>query len=99
MIGTKVFEGRASFGYCTYKWFWIIRVFKTNSYTSKELMNRAVLHFQNIVCITMWFVVMCSNYFKWNLSKEQTIINLSAMLLVIVHLYLILCTYCYIVLQ
>ena len=56
MIGTKVFEGRASFGYCTYKWFWIIRVFKTNSYTSKELMNRAVLHFQNIVCITMWFV-------------------------------------------
>ena len=76
MIGTKVFEGRASFGYCTYKRFWIIRVFKTNSYTSKELMNRAVIHFQNIVCITMWFVVMCSNYFKWNLSQEQTIINL-----------------------
>ena len=55
-------------------------------------MNRAVLHFQNIVCIAMWSVVTCSNYFKWNLSKEQTVINLSFML-VNVHLYLILCTY------
>ena len=42
---------------------------------------RAILSFQNIVYIAMWFIVMYSNCLEWNLSQEQTIINLSAMLL------------------
>ena len=37
----------------------------------------------------MWPLVMYSNCLEWNLLKEQ-MVNLSAMLLVKVHLYLIL---------
>ena len=63
-------------------------------------MNRAVIHFQNIVCITMWFVVMCSNYFKWNLSKEQTIINLFCYVVSnCAFVFNIMYVYCYTVLQ
>ena len=38
----------------------------------------------------MWFLVMYSNCLEWNVSEEQTIINLFAILLLKVHLYLIL---------
>ena len=39
----------------------------------------------------MWSLVMYSNCFEWNLSKEQTLIDLSAtMLLLKVHLCLLL---------
>ena len=38
----------------------------------------------------MWSLVMYSNYLEWDLLKEQTIINLSAMLLLKICLYLIL---------
>ena len=31
----------------------------------------------------MWSLVMYSNCFEWNLSKEQAVINLSAVLLLI----------------
>ena len=34
-----------------------ILLFTTVSYTSKELKNRAILSFQNIVCVAMWFLV------------------------------------------
>ena len=40
----------------------------------------------------MWHLVMYSNCFQWNLLKEQIVINLSAMLLLKVPLYLILFT-------
>ena len=55
-----------------------ILLFKTISYASKELKSRVVLSFQNFVCIAIWSLIMYSNCFDWNLSKEQTVINLSA---------------------
>ena len=48
----------------TYKWLRVISdetLFKTVSYVSKELNNRAVLTFQNIVYVTVWSLVMYSN--------------------------------------
>ena len=65
-------------------------LFKIVSYTSKELKNRTVLSFQNIICVAMWSYVMYSNCFECNLLKEQMVINLSAMLLLKVRLCLIL---------
>ena len=41
----------------------------------------------------MLFLVTYSNCFEWNLLKEQTVINLSAMLLLKVHLCLLLHRY------
>ena len=44
----------------TYKRFQVISnilLFTTVSYTSKELKNRAILSFQNIVCVAMCFLV------------------------------------------
>ena len=41
----------------------------------------------------MWSLVTYSKCFKWNCSKEQMVINLSAMLLLKVRLCLILCIY------
>ena len=34
-----------------------------NSYTTKELNNKAVLSINNIVCIAMWCLVIYSNCF------------------------------------
>ena len=38
----------------------------------------------------MWSLVMYSNCLEWDLSKEETVINLSAILLLTVPLHLIL---------
>ena len=38
----------------------------------------------------MWSLVMYSNCFEWNLLKEQMVINLSVILLLLVHMGLIL---------
>ena len=56
-----------------------------------ELRNRAILNYiKNIVCIAMWSLVTHSDCLEWDLLKEQTVINLSAMLLLKVCLHLIL---------
>ena len=55
---------------------------------SKELKNRTVLSYQNIVYVVMYALEMYSNCLAWNISKEQTIINLSAMLLAYVIVWL-----------
>ena len=47
---------------------------------SKELKNRAISNFQTAVCIAVQSLVTYSNCFQWNLSKEQMVINFSAML-------------------
>ena len=77
----------------TYKRFQFISntmLFKTVICNSKELKNRAILSYQNIVCIAMWSLVMYSNYFECNLSVKRPVINLSAILLLEVCLYLLL---------
>ena len=67
MTRIKVFKRKA-----TYKWFWVIsNMLSKNSYTSKELKNRAVLSFQDIACIDMWSIIMYYNCFKWNLMKTN----------------------------
>ena len=48
--------------WATYKQLQIINtmLFKTD-YTSKELKNKSVISFQNIVCIAMWSLITYSN--------------------------------------
>ena len=62
--------------------------YNIESYANKELKKRAVLSFQNIVPIAIWSLLMYSSCSEYNLSKEQTITNLSAMLLFKVYFYL-----------
>ena len=50
----------------------------------------AILSHQNIVCVSIQYLVMYSNFFVHNLLKKHTVITLSAMLLLKVCLCLIL---------
>ena len=76
----------------TYKWLHVINNIMLSKavMASKELKNRVVSCFQNVVCIDMWSLVMYSNYLGWNLAIKQMVVNFSAMLLLKVHLCLIL---------
>ena len=62
----EAFKRRGSFGYRQMALGYQPRDIILNSYTTEELKNKAVVSLNNIVCITLWSLVMHSDYFEWN---------------------------------
>ena len=54
-----------------------------NSYTTKELKNKAILSLNNFLCIVMWSIVMYSNSFViYCLMLHDSIIKIAKLCLV-----------------
>ena len=73
---THIEAFKKELAWATYKWLQIIS-------TNKELKNKAISSFKNIVCIATYVILSNINYsncFKWNLSKEKIVNSLYPML-------------------